>query len=137
MKNRIGLVFPHQLFKASPLFKDKTTIYLVEEFLFFKQYPFHKQKIAFHRATMKAYEVYLKSREIQVEYIEAIAEISDIRNLLPVLKEKGVDHIDFIDPVDNWLCKRILNSCDVCGISMTMFDSPMFLNNKDELAAFF
>jgi deoxyribodipyrimidine photolyase-related protein len=137
MKNRIGLVFPHQLFKASPLFKDKTTIYLVEEFLFFKQYSFHQQKIAFHRATMKAYEAYLKSKKIEVVYIEATAEISDIRILIPELKQRGVDHIDFIDPVDNWLHKRLNTACDTCAIAMTRFDSPMFLNNKDELAAFF
>ena len=47
------LIFPHQLFKESPLFSNKAPVYLVEEFLFFKQYPFHKQKIAFHRASMK------------------------------------------------------------------------------------
>jgi deoxyribodipyrimidine photolyase-related protein len=137
MKNRIGLVFPHQLFKASPLFKDKTTIYLVEEFFFFNQYSFHQQKIAFHRATMKAYEAYLKSKKIEVVYIEATAEISDIRILIPELKQRGVDHIDFIDPVDNWLHKRLNAACDTCAIAMTRFDSPMFLNNKDELAAFF
>ena len=52
---QIHLVFPHQLFENSPLFKINAPVYLVEEYLFFKQYPFHKQKIAFHRATMKRY----------------------------------------------------------------------------------
>ena len=57
---QVNLVFPNQLFKESPLFDIKAPIYIVEEFLFFKQYPFHKQKIAFHRATMKKYADYLK-----------------------------------------------------------------------------
>ncbi len=56
----INLIFPHQLFKASPLFDVLAPVYLVEELLFFKQYPFHKQKIAFHRASMKKYEDFLK-----------------------------------------------------------------------------
>ena len=86
---------------------------------------------------MKAYEAYLKSKKIEVVYIEATAEISDIRILIPELKQRGVDHIDFIDPVDNWLHKRLNTACDTCAIAMTRFDSPMFLNNNDELAAFF
>lgn len=137
MKNRVSLVFPHQIFKVSPLLREKNPVYLVEEFLFFKQYPFHKQKIAFHRATMKAYEAYLKSRAIKVAYIEATEEISDIRHLVPELKQRGIDHIDFVDPVDDWLHKRILRSCEECGVSMTIFDSPSFLNTQEELAGFF
>ncbi|MFM2358985.1 MAG: hypothetical protein RLY16_978, partial [Bacteroidota bacterium] len=55
----VKIVFPHQLFENNPLFLIEGTIYLIEEYLFFKQYNFHKQKIAFHRATMKFYENYL------------------------------------------------------------------------------
>ena len=46
---QINIVFPHQLFEESPLFDGEGPIYLVEEYLFFKHYPFHKQKIAYHR----------------------------------------------------------------------------------------
>ena len=49
----------HQLFENSPLFNNNFPSYLVEEYLFFKQYPFHKQKIAFHRSTMKKYADFL------------------------------------------------------------------------------
>jgi len=47
----INILFPNQLFEASPLFENDGPFYIIEEFLFFKQYPFHKQKIAFHRTT--------------------------------------------------------------------------------------
>ena len=85
----INLIFPHQLFQNSTLFDNNAPIYLVEEYLFFKQYPFHKQKIAFHRATMKCYEDFLQTeKKLKVHYIEAIDDLSDIRKLIPILKNK-------------------------------------------------
>ena len=86
--NQINLVLPNQLFKNSPLFNNNNPCYLVEEYLFFKQYPFDKQKIAFHRSTMKKYADFLiKQMNIDVHYIESIDSLSDIRFLLPKLKK--------------------------------------------------
>ena len=62
--SKTGIIFPHQLFEQSKLITKCDTIYLVEEWLFFKQYNFHKQKIAFHRASMKFYESYLQSKNM-------------------------------------------------------------------------
>ncbi|WP_373397822.1 cryptochrome/photolyase family protein [Algoriphagus halophilus] len=56
MEKAINLIFPHQLFSTGPLLENGNEIYLIEEFLFFKQYRFHQQKLAFHRASMKAYQ---------------------------------------------------------------------------------
>lgn len=54
---------------------------LVEEYLFFKHYCFHKQKIAFHRATMRRYADFLREdKKREVHYIEATEAISDILN---------------------------------------------------------
>ena len=133
----IHLIFPNQLFKDSPLFSKKEPVYVVEEYLFFKQYPFHKQKIAFHRASMKKYGEYLKSLDYEVHYINTTQEISDIRKLVPELKDRGVTHINYIDPNDNWLVKRMEKSCKEQGISTTVFESPLFLNTKEELAVYF
>ncbi len=133
----INLIFPHQLFKASPLFETIAPIYLIEEFLFFKQYPFHKQKIAFHRASMKSYEEFLKSLKLEVNYIEAAETVSDIRKLIPKLKRLGISHINYIDPVDNWLEQRIKKTCLDHKITRTSLDSPMFLNTKEDLSTFF
>ncbi len=133
----IHLVFPHQLFQSSPLFETKEPLYLVEEYLFFKQYPFHKQKIAFHRATMKFYEAFLKSEGYEVIYIEANQAISDIRKLIPELKERGIEHINYIDPIDYWLQKRLEATCEDNGIKTKQFDSPLFLNRPGDLQPFF
>ncbi|CAM4262631.1 cryptochrome/photolyase family protein [Zobellia nedashkovskayae] len=134
----INLIFPHQLFKESPLFEVDAPIYIIEEYLFFKQYPFHKQKIAFHRATMQRYASFLREdRNFEVSYVEAIDVTSDIRELIPALKLKGIEHINYIDPTDNWLQKRIEKGCLENNISTTVFSSPLFLNTKEDLATFF
>ena len=134
----INLIFPHQLFEESPLLEIDAPFYLVEEHLFFKQYPFHKQKIAFHRATMKRYAAMLeKERSVEVVYIESTSDISDIRELIPTLKETGVTHINYIDPTDNYLQKRIQKGLLKCNIKATEHASPLFLNTKESLAPFF
>ncbi len=133
----ISIIFPHQLFKNAPILEREEPIYLVEEYLFFKQYLFHKQKIAFHRASMKEYEALLKSKNLEVFYIDSIADTSDIRKLIPKLKQEGISHVNYIDPVDNWLHKRIKKACSENDMSTTRYDSMLFLNKKEDLTSFF
>jgi deoxyribodipyrimidine photolyase-related protein len=133
----INLIFPNQLFEHSQLLENGFPIFLVEELLFFKHYNFHKQKIAFHRATMKHYEAFLISKNIEVDYIESSKDISDIRELIPYLKSLGITNITYIDPVDNWLQKRIAKGCLDNSIEKNVYNSPLFLNTKEDLQPFF
>lgn len=135
--NTINLIFPHQLFEKSVLTDNEFPVYLVEEHLFFKQFAFHKQKIAFHRASMKKYESYLKSKDKKVRYIDATESISDVRKLIPHLEEQGIKTIHLIDPVDDWLNKRMLKSAKEVGIQLEKHSSPLFLNSEEELESFF
>ena len=41
MIKKATLIFPHQLFENISNLDSETPIYLIEEFLFFKQYKFH------------------------------------------------------------------------------------------------
>ena len=133
----VNLIFPHQLFESSQLIENGLPVYLIEEFLFFKQYNFHKQKIVFHRATMKHYEAFLTSKNIKVNYVESTQSTSDIRELIPYLKSEGITKVNFIDPVDNWLQKRIINACISNAIEKFILDSPLFLNTNEDLQPFF
>jgi len=133
----VNLIFPNQLFEHSQLSENGFPVFLVEELLFFKHYNFHKQKIAFHRATMKHYEAFLISKNIEVVYIESSQDISDIRELIPYLKSIGITNISYIDPVDNWLQKRIAKGCLDNSIEKNVYDSPLFLNTKEDLQPFF
>lgn len=133
----VGLIFPHQLFKQNPLLKLCKQFYLVEEWLFFKQYNFHKQKIAFHRASMQFYFSFLKDEKANVEYIDSEKENSDIRQLIHHLKMEGLTTIGCIDPVDDWLNKRLRKSCEACNIELKIIESPLFLNKSTDLKPFF
>ena len=77
--NSIFLIFPHQLFKDISLLKKADSVYIIEEYLFFNQYKFHKQKLALHRASMKYYEHYLQENGIKTNFIDATNKQSDIR----------------------------------------------------------
>lgn len=83
------IIFPHQLFEENPAILSDAEVYLVEEFLFFKQYNFHRQKLKYHRATMKFYEDFLHQKGLQVNYIEANEQLADVRKLIPYL---GLSH---------------------------------------------
>lgn len=132
-----NIVFPHQLFEQTPLPLHGASFYLLEEFLFFRQYNFHQQKIAFHRASMSAYADYLRSEGLKVHYIEAHDTKSDIRVLIKDLANQGITNIHYIDPADNWLESRIVNAAAEVGVRILPYRSPLFLNSKEDLEDFF
>ena len=131
----INIILPNQLFKTPSLKKENKT-YLIEEYLFFRQYNFHKQKIHFHRATMKNYEKHLSSIGFRVTYIDAFDNNADIRTFIETqVDEKCILHC--YHPEDNWLQKRIEESCVKKGIKLVRVDNPLFLANQQELNVFF
>jgi len=133
----VNLIFPHQLFEKNPLLKNKHPVYLVEEFLFFKQYAFHQQKIAFHRASMKFYESYLLKKSSEVHYIDSSDPRSDIRALIKDLSSNNISSIHYIDPTDNWLEKRIQSTAAKVKLACNQYSSPLFLNTPEAHQDFF
>lgn len=132
-----GICFPHQLVEQNVLVTKCDTIYLVEEWLFFNQYNFHKQKISFHRASMKFYESYLQSKNINVVYIDSFNTLADIRKLISYLKTVGVTSFDYIETTDYWLEQRIEKSCKTHDITPNKHHSPLFLNSSEEIIDYF
>ncbi len=133
----ITLIFPHQLFQENPAIAPGRTVYLVEEHLFFQQYRFHKQKLLYHRATMRFYADYLSAEGCQVEYIPAQRQEADIRKLVPHLQAKKVSAIHCCQPTDDWLSNRLTRVAEKADISLKFYDSPMFLNNEQEDLSYF
>ena len=133
----VKLIFPHQLFQFNPIFSEEGCVYLIEESLFFNQFKFHKQKIAFHRASMKFYESFLLEKGVSVKYVQAHEPEADIRLLIAQLYGSGIESLAIIDPVDNWLLSRIKISCQKLKMDLRILDSPMFLNNNQDLEHFF
>jgi deoxyribodipyrimidine photolyase-related protein len=135
--SNVNLIFPHQLFPESPLLQNAFPVYLIEEYLFFRHFAFHKQKLAFHRASMKYYQQYLQERGLEVRYLSATEEDSDVRQLLPSLAAQGISAIHFLEPTDDWLGRRLQEGATTASIAINEYDSPLFLNKRDELPPFF
>ncbi len=131
------LLFPHQLFKPNPALRAGVPVYLVEEFLFFRQYPFHKNKILLHRASMKYYEEWLLQEGFEVEYIDSADARSDVRQLVADLSKKGCKELLVIDVVDDWLRKRLVQSAQQHQVSVNLIATPNFLNTKESTDSFF
>ena len=115
-KNSLFIIYPHQLFEDIDILKDKKVL-LIEEPLFFSLYTFHIQKLVLHRATMKFYEEYLKSHNIDVEYFEDESYIDIYRDF----------DITFYDVVDDWLFKKISSNFK----TFRVLKNPNFLDVGD------
>lgn len=135
--NTVNLLFPHQIFQNHELYENDFKTYLIEEQLFFKEFNFHKVKLAFHRASMKSHEVLLIKKGVDLVYIEADEPIADVRKLINDLAQAGVKSIQYIDPTDNWLEKRIIDTATSHDITLVAFSNPSFINTREELEGFF
>lgn len=129
------VIFPNQLFKEVKSYAKEVPIFLIEEQLFFNQYAFHKQKLSFHRASMKCYADYLVKNGYKTTYIDCINPLSDIRMLLEDLIEDGVGELYVMNPTDNWLEQRIAQfSNRICIVEE---ENRLFINSRQELSSFF
>jgi deoxyribodipyrimidine photolyase-related protein len=133
----LSLVFPHQLFEKIPALKKNRPVMLVEECLFFRQYLFHKQKLVFHRASMKAYAAFLQKQGYTVTYIESQEETADIRNLLPHLKKLGFTEIHGTQVTDDWLQQRMRKQAQALNIKIVEHESPLFLLSSTQIREYF
>jgi deoxyribodipyrimidine photolyase-related protein len=117
------LIFPHQLFEET-LVQKADVFYLVESDLFFRQYAFHKQKILFHRASMRAFADRLREAGKVVEYIDS----RDSRSSEVALAASIAGEITLFDPNDYLLERRLRRSGKI-----QFLPSPNFLNTDTDL----
>ena len=134
---KVFFVFPNQLFEDISFLINADEVILIEEYLFFTQYNFHKHKLVFHRASMKYYEGFLKANKINVRYIEATDEIHDIRKLIIALAENGINEISYYDVCDNYLSRRIIDGAKKYQIKTTCFPTYLFINNLNDIEEYF
>ena len=83
---------------------------------------------------MKKYYDYCLKYFDEVEYINSTDKNSDITVLLDKLSKSNIKRINYIDPCDNWLEKKINN---VDSIKLNRIESLQFLNTETENQIFF
>jgi deoxyribodipyrimidine photolyase-related protein len=121
----IFIVFPTQLYNDIKILDEYKKIYLLEEPRYFTDFKFHKLKLAYHRATMKKYYDYLKTKNINVSYI----------NFDKVTKTfyKSLKEVAFYDPYDNKLIEKLekLLKCNILPQQQFVITNEEIISNKD------
>jgi deoxyribodipyrimidine photolyase-related protein len=141
------IIYPHQLYEPKKISKalDKPGldyIFIVEEYLYFRQYNFHPLKLKFHRETMKEYEIELKSyfadkKSPKIVYISS-EELDSVEALIDLIDKKyDIKAIECYDPTDDWLRHRTMEKCRDLQIQIVYKNSPNFLFRDRDLIVFF
>ncbi len=138
MSKHAYLVYPHQLYKAEYIPQGTSTVFVIEDPLYFgndQQYPvyFHKQKLILHRAAMRRYiEEVLWPANLDVEYVtfDQLAESGDI-----VQRLHGYERVTMYDVVDDVLQRRLQSAVQSIpeAPAITMLDTPNFYLKRAEV----
>ncbi len=134
------LIFPHQLFADHPGLKLRPSrVALIEDSLFFgdSQYPatFHKQKLWFHRSTMKRFENRLNEKGIETLYLDYDPKQDALLRHLKRIKQglkSSPKKLITTQPTDYMLEKRIARFCKQLKLPIEYLDSPGFINLPHE-----
>ncbi|MHC4521686.1 MAG: cryptochrome/photolyase family protein, partial [Planctomycetota bacterium] len=131
-----AIVFPNQLFAASPVRSEARDIFVLEHPHFFRAFRFNKKKLVFHRASMKAYAGELAKKGAHVHYVEQ-AECSDDGGLERILRSCEPDALYVADPCDAALNHELNEVAGRLACELRVVDSPQFMSDVDSLQAFF
>ncbi|MBW8688022.1 cryptochrome/photolyase family protein [Chitinophaga rhizophila] len=136
-KEAVSIIFPHQLYKQHPALDKSRPVYLVEESLYFLQYPFHQHKLVLHRAGMKYYQHYLEKKGYEVTYIDAHHQYAAVRDFVKWLHSKHIHELHYADTDDYLLERRLNRYCRQYDMKLTAYPNPGFINQPEEVAEYF
>jgi deoxyribodipyrimidine photolyase-related protein len=142
MSKKVLLLYPNQLFAVEELPKNVDEVVLVEEPLLFgvdtqHRLYMHKQKLVFHRATMRRYmEEELWPAGYRVDYIEYhhLTETGDI-----VEKLKDFEEVSIFELNDDILSRRLMSAIESHpdAPSVNVLPNPNFYLSIQEIKDFF
>lgn len=135
--SHLYIVFPHQLFDELCTIQNDTQYVLIEDDLFFRQYPFHKQKILLHRASMKAFQDRLETSGGSVEYIETSSQHTSMDALEQLLKRLDVHTVHYYDVVDDWLQQQLEERISKLHVTAERHMTPAFLTTPGQINEYF
>lgn len=128
----VSLVFPHQLFNNNPAISRGRTVVMFQDPLFFTQYNFLRQKLIFHRASMKAYAGALDDQGILVKYFDGTDKVKSTAELFAHFSEISINAVHTCEPDDYLLKRRLQRYAEQFQISIIWYRSPGFLFSKEE-----
>lgn len=127
----VTVLYPHQLYKDVPSQVVSAVVYLVEEPLFFKENPAHRQRLLLHRLSMRAYAARLEQAGCQVVYFDS-DYMKDTATVYEYAAEQGVERVCTIDPTDTYLTQRIARACARLELELVVEESLLFIMSKED-----
>ena len=130
-----AFVFPHQLFVAHPVLREEPRrVWLIEDSLFFgdNAHParFHKQKLAYHRATMARWRDDLLGRGIDCELVPHDPDgHSTLDAICRRVATDGGTRVVVADVHDFLLERRLRRAAKAQGLTLRTLPSPAFVND--------
>lgn len=141
MVNFLLILFPTQLFEIKYIEKvlkytepdetnGKAVILLWEHDYFFTKFPYHKLKLAFHRASMSNYYDKLESK-YDIEYLESI-ESNHNQYIKNIINKNKITQIRVFNPIEKELEKLVDTGKLIKGVKVEYinFPSVYFLNSS-------
>jgi len=131
--SNISIILPNQLFENSLIVSKSSNIYLIEDDIYFIKYPFHKQKLIMHRASMKKYYNYLTDiLKKKVYYIDNNKSNQTYKQIF--INNKN---IHMYDPIDHNLLAKFNLLAKKNKVSLNIYDSPLFIETNDDLQKYY
>jgi deoxyribodipyrimidine photolyase-related protein len=129
------LIYPHQIYEDLEI-GDADSVVLIEEPLFFNQYPFHRQKLMLHRASMRAFYEKLTSRyagtRISVHYVEC-HQIKSTGDIVVWLQQRGITKARIEEPDDDYLLSRLQRAASDANLSFEAQPARHFLTPAEDI----
>ncbi len=147
MKKTCGIILPNQLFEYDlSIYILSDVVYLIEDNRFFTDYPFHKQKLLLHRASMKYYVDYLKNSKLnisskqtkqtnqtkQINYVDFPDADSEYEKIFAKYQI-----INIFDPEDKVIAKRLEKLAAKYSTYLNIIPNPLFVETKNDLADYY
>ena len=133
---KASLVLPNQLFEVGPPGDQNSPVYLLETERHFTEFNFHKQKLLFHRASMRSYLDTLRGRGYEVFYLSC-KNRETIMRVFERISNQGIKTIQYYDPVDHQLRKKMERAGEEKNIDLEIKRSPSFVGNLEPFQKLF
>jgi len=122
------IIFPNSLFAKNIYINNKTNVYIIEHPVYFTKYNYHKMKLVLHRASMRYYNDYIKSKyKCKVTYINFEYKLSKL------FKQFTNKTISMYDPVDHFVMNHIKKLSDKFSTTLDIKDTPLFMTKINDL----
>ena len=137
---QISLILPHQLFYPNPILSKSRIVIISKDPLFFNddKYPmlFHKQKIMLHNLSVESFANDLKSYGYNAKILETNI-IKPEGFYETYFKSSKISEVHYLDPHDFIIEKRLKAAFQKLKIKSHVYDTPGFINTKDEINEYF